>query len=56
MTPAGIEITTWKWMRAMIEHEIHHRAQIYTYLGILGITTPPLYGLTSEEVANKSKS
>lgn len=55
MTPAGIEITTWKWMRAMVEHEIHHRAQIYTYLGILGITTPPLYGLTSEEVADKSK-
>lgn len=54
-TPAGINITTWKWMRAMVEHEIHHRAQIYTYLGMLGISTPPLYGLTSEEVASKSE-
>jgi uncharacterized damage-inducible protein DinB len=34
----------------MVEHEVHHRAQIYVYLGILGIPTPALYGLTSEEV------
>ena len=50
VTPAGIPITTWKWLRAMVEHEIHHRGQIYLYLGMLSIMTPPLYGLTSEEV------
>lgn len=49
-TPAGIDITIWKWLRAMSEHEIHHRAQIYIYLGMLKKPTPPLYGLTSEEV------
>ena len=49
-TPAGAEITVWKWLRAMIEHEIHHRGQLYLYLGILDIETPPLYGLTSEQV------
>ena len=49
-TPAGIPITTWKWLRAMVEHEIHHRGQIYLYLGMLSVPTPPLYGLTSEEV------
>ena len=53
-TPAGIPITTWKWLRAMVEHEIHHRGQIYLYLGMLGISTPPLYGLTSEEVYENS--
>jgi len=53
-TPAGIDITIWKWLRLMVEHEIHHRGQIYTYLGILGISTPPIYGLTSEEVITKS--
>src|SRR4051812_49265219 len=24
LTPANAEITIWKWLRAMIEHEIHH--------------------------------
>jgi uncharacterized damage-inducible protein DinB len=49
-TPDDAPITTWKWLRLMPEHEIHHRGQIYLYLSILGVPTPPLYGLTSEEV------
>lgn len=49
-TPDGAEITKWKWLRLMVEHEIHHRGQIYLYLGMLGVPTPPLYGLTSEQV------
>jgi uncharacterized damage-inducible protein DinB len=49
-TPDGTPITTWKWLRLMVEHEIHHRGQIYLYLGMLGVATPPLYGLTSEDV------
>ncbi len=54
MTPAGSPLARAKWMRAMVEHEIHHRGQIYTYLGMLDVATPPLYGLTSEEVARKA--
>jgi uncharacterized damage-inducible protein DinB len=53
-TPAGTTITTWKWLRAMIEHEIHHRGQIYLMLGILGVPTPPLYGLTEEQLRERS--
>jgi uncharacterized damage-inducible protein DinB len=53
-TPAGTKITVWKWMRAMIEHEVHHRAQIYMMLGLIGVATPPLFGLTSEEVRANS--
>jgi len=49
-TPAGMPITCWKWLRALVEHEIHHRGQIYLYLNMLGVKTPPLYGLTAEEV------
>ena len=49
-TPEGSKLTTWKWLRAMEEHEIHHRGQIYILLGMLGVPTPPLYGLTSEQV------
>ncbi|MEO0725914.1 MAG: DinB family protein [Bacteroidota bacterium] len=55
-TPGGIEITTWKWLRAMVEHEIHHRGQLYTYLGLLEIVPPPIYGLTSEEVILRTAS
>jgi uncharacterized damage-inducible protein DinB len=54
LTPAGSYITAWKWLRAMVEHEIHHRGQIYLYLGLLEIPTPPIFGLTSEEVRDKS--
>lgn len=54
-TPGGAEITVWKWLRAMIEHEIHHRGQIFLYLSMLDVRTPPIYGLTSEEVLERSK-
>jgi len=54
MTPDGAPITTWKWLRAMVEHEVHHRGQIYLYLSMLGVATPPLYGLTSEQVRERS--
>ena len=49
-TPAGSSITLWKWLRAMLEHEAHHRGQLYMMLGLRGVPTPPIYGLTSEEV------
>ena len=53
-TPGGASMPAWKWLRAMVEHEIHHRGQIYLMLGMLGVPTPPLYGLTSEEVRERS--
>lgn len=54
-TPAGIPITLWKWLRAMVEHEIHHRGQLFLYLGLIDAGSNPLYGLTAEEVAARSK-
>lgn len=54
ITPGGAPITVWKWLRAMVEHEIHHRGQLYLYLAMLDITVPPIYGLTSEEVLSRS--
>lgn len=53
-TPDGASITMWKWLRAMIEHEIHHRGQIYIYLSMLEAPGPPLYGMTSEQLLERS--
>lgn len=55
-TPAGTPITAWKWLRAMVEHESHHRGQLYFMLGLLGVKTPPIFGLTEEEVKSRSVS
>jgi uncharacterized damage-inducible protein DinB len=55
-TPGGTEISTWKWLRAMTEHEAHHRGQIYLYLSMLGVETPPIFGLTSEQVRARGAS
>ncbi len=54
-TPGGASLPVWKWLRAMVEHEIHHRGQIYLYLAQLDVETPPLYGLSSEEVFERSE-
>lgn len=53
-TPGGAEMPVWKWLRSMVEHECHHRGQLYFVLGLWGVPTPPLYGLTSEEVRARS--
>lgn len=56
VTPDNTEIAVWKWLRAMVEHEIHHRAQLYLYLNMLDVTTPPIFGLTAEEVQRRSNA
>jgi uncharacterized damage-inducible protein DinB len=38
----------------MIDHEAHHRGQIYMLLGLLDVSTPPLFGLTEDEVRTRS--
>ena len=54
--PGNGQIALWKWLRALLEHEIHHRGQLYVYLGLVGVLTPPLFGLTSEEVIELSSA
>ncbi|MCT2560455.1 DinB family protein [Chryseobacterium herbae] len=54
LTPPGNEISIWKWLRAMIEHEIHHRGELYIYLNLLDVKTPQIYGFSAEEVQDMS--
>lgn len=49
-TPAGASMPIWKWLRAMVEHEAHHRGQLYMMASMRGLVIPPLYGLTEEEL------
>lgn len=53
-TPAGTALAGWKWLRAMMEHEAHHRGQLYLMAGLRGLEVAPLFGLTEEEVAARS--
>lgn len=55
----GTPMTTWKLLRSMVEHEVHHRGELYAFLGVLGVSVPPLFGLTSEqlrEIAGRANS
>lgn len=51
ITPAGISLSVWKWLRAMTEHEIHHRGQISVYLGLLSRPVEPIFALTDEQIS-----
>ncbi|HUI28949.1 MAG TPA: DinB family protein [Candidatus Acidoferrales bacterium] len=53
-TPGDVQMAIWKWLRVMVEHEIHHRAQLYIYLNLLKVKTPPIFGLTAEEIQERS--
>lgn len=46
----GGQVTTWKWLRALTEHEIHHRGELYIYLNLQGVRTPPMFGMTAEQL------
>ncbi len=54
-TPGGAEIAVWKWLRAMVEHEIHHRGQLYTYMAMRGHPAPTLFGLTEPQVRARGR-
>ena len=39
-----------------LNHWVHHRGQLYVYLGVLGVPAPQIFGLTSEQVREASAS
>jgi uncharacterized damage-inducible protein DinB len=54
LSPQGVPVTAWKLLRAMVEHEVHHRGEMYVYLALLGVPRPPLYGATEAELRSYS--
>ncbi|WP_017755132.1 DinB family protein [Calidifontibacillus oryziterrae] len=46
----GHEVSSWRIMMACVEHEIHHRGQLSTYLQLNNIQPPKIFGLKIEDV------
>lgn len=52
----GKEIELGMFLRALIVHEIHHRAALCIYLNLLNVETPPVIGLKEEQVIQLCKN
>lgn len=50
-TLEGQPISAWRFLMLMVEHEVHHRSQLATYLTLMGIEPPQMAGVKIEEIA-----
>lgn len=50
----GYEVSVWRLLMAMAEHEIHHRGQLSAYLQANGIQPPQIFGLKIEQIPTTS--
>jgi uncharacterized damage-inducible protein DinB len=46
----GGKVTAWRFLMAMVEHEVHHRSQLDCHLTAAGAEPPQLYGYGFEDV------
>lgn len=53
-TVSGAQTSLSNFLRALVVHEIHHRATLCIYLNLLDIQTPPILSLTAEQIIQKS--
>ena len=51
----GGQVKTWRLLMAMVEHEVHHRSQLDSYLAEAGVEPPQLYGYRMEEVLARAE-
>ena len=49
----GGRVSAWRFLMAMVEHEIHHRSQLDAWLAMAGAEPPQIYGYRMEEVIAK---
>jgi uncharacterized damage-inducible protein DinB len=50
LEPGGRPIRAWRVLMAMCEHEVHHRSQLASYLTLMGVDAPDIFGLGVEDV------
>ena len=49
----GGTMKAWRFLMAMVEHEVHHRSQLDSYLSLAGMEPPQIYGWRMEDVMAK---
>ncbi len=49
----GGTVKAWRFLMAMVEHEVHHRSQLDCHLSLAGVEPPQLYGWRMEDVVAK---
>ena len=50
LEPGARPIRGWRVLMAMCEHEVHHRSQLASYLTLMGVDAPDVFGLGVEDV------
>ena len=50
LEPGARPIRAWRVLMAMCEHEVHHRSQLASYLTLMGVEAPDIFGLGVEDV------
>ena len=46
----GATVKAWRFLMAMVEHEVHHRSQLDCYLALAGVEPPQIFGRRMEDV------
>jgi len=46
----GGRVSVWRFLMAMVEHEVHHRSQLDSWLALAGTEPPQIYGYRMEDV------
>lgn len=54
LLPDAPPVKVWRWLMAMTEHEIHHRSQLASYLTLMGVEPPQIYGIGVEELITRA--
>jgi uncharacterized damage-inducible protein DinB len=44
-------VKMWRWLMVMVEHEVHHRSELASYLTMMGVEPPQIFGLSVEELS-----
>lgn len=52
----GQALPVWRVLMLMVEHEVHHRSQLASYLSAMGLEPPQIYGMKVEELIAKLSS